>query len=128
MHKLGFQKDWRDFYFIKSMFCWIFGLCPFDPSPACLNAHDKEFDDGVCETVRIFSCHRFDEPDDHGLGDWVLAIGHSLPVFCILIDGLKHWVFLSLVAWFFKIRFDSNIPAGVNLHSHSHCIHVLFQS
>ena len=65
-------------------------MCPFDPSPAYLDAHDKEIDDGVCETVGVLSCHRFDEPDDHGLDDLVLAFGQSLPVFRILIDGLEH--------------------------------------
>ena len=113
---------------IKSIFCWIFWLCQFDPSPACLDAHDKEINDGVCETVRVLSCHRFDELDDHRLGDRVLAFGHSLLVFRIFIDGLEHWVFFPLVAWFFEIRFDLDIPAGVNLHPHSHGIHILFQS
>ena len=93
-----------------------------------MDAHDKEISKGAGEAVGVLSCCRFDEPDDHRLSDRVLALGHSLPVFRILIDVFELWVFFPLVAWFFRIRFDIDIPAGVNFHSAGHGVHIMFQS
>ena len=53
--------------------------------------------------------------------------GHSLPVFRIFIEDVDHWVLLPLLAWFFEIRFDLDVIAGVSLHPCRHGIHVLFQ-
>ena len=74
-----------------------------------------------------FSCHTFDDPDDYGLGDQVLAVGHSLPILHILIDDVDNWVLLPLLAWFIDIWVDSDITAGMYLHPRSHGIHILFQ-
>ena len=65
MHNLVVKLTGGFIVFVESMFDWIFWLCPLNTSPTCLHFHYEEIDDVVCETVRIFSFHTIDEPDDH---------------------------------------------------------------
>ena len=107
---------------------WFFWLCLFNSPPARLGAHDDEIYEGTGEAVWILPRCRVDEPDDHQLGERVLALCQSLPALRVLINVFELWVLFLLVARFFRIRFDSNVPACVDFYPAGHGIHISFES